>query len=391
MALADALERLLRRRGAVASGAPQRGARVRRRPHVGPRRRSARGGPARRAARARAARRPRPVPALAARRPTPRPGGRRARVRRRSRSRRPARVTDRCSRGSTPEDIAAVEAALDGRQRRRGSTPPTPATAARSRSPSASGTACPPCSRRPGLRPDEPPERRARDGPRPARRRRRATTTPTCSPRRSSASARRWTTSARRWTSAAPPGASVRVLAAAYAGRRVARRRPQRGRDRVGARAPARRSTFRTSPQDPPLDYRRRRVRPRLRDLDLVALRRGGGGALARRDASHRSPRRPARPHRRTGCSPLPTTRAPASARPRSSSRSAASSTGAGSGSRPSSAREGDWGVKHVEWGTAFLTPEWLAAPGAARRGRSSTYAVGQNAGNQDMFVLRRR
>ena len=56
----------------------------------------------------------------------------------------------------------------------------------------------------------------------------------------------------------------------------------------------------------------------------------------------------------------------------------------------PEFGEDGDHGVKHLEWGTAFLTPEWLLrhVPG---RGTSSDYAVGRNAGNQDVVVLSRR
>lgn len=56
----------------------------------------------------------------------------------------------------------------------------------------------------------------------------------------------------------------------------------------------------------------------------------------------------------------------------------------------PEFGEEGDWGVKHAEWGTAFLTPEWLARQ-ALPEWSIEFFAVGQNADNQDMFVLRRR
>ena len=56
----------------------------------------------------------------------------------------------------------------------------------------------------------------------------------------------------------------------------------------------------------------------------------------------------------------------------------------------PEFGEAGDHGVKHAEWGTAFLTPEWLL------RHISGTwdvahYAVGRNTGNQDVIALRRR
>jgi SAM-dependent methyltransferase len=52
--------------------------------------------------------------------------------------------------------------------------------------------------------------------------------------------------------------------------------------------------------------------------------------------------------------------------------------------------KEGDWGVRHPQWGTAFLTPEWLASQ-ACPQWAIEDLAVGQNADNQDLYVLRRR
>jgi len=51
---------------------------------------------------------------------------------------------------------------------------------------------------------------------------------------------------------------------------------------------------------------------------------------------------------------------------------------------------EGDWGVKHPQWGTAFFTPEWLASK-VCPQWAIEDFAVGQNADNQDLYVLRRR
>jgi glycosyltransferase involved in cell wall biosynthesis/SAM-dependent methyltransferase/GT2 family glycosyltransferase len=56
----------------------------------------------------------------------------------------------------------------------------------------------------------------------------------------------------------------------------------------------------------------------------------------------------------------------------------------------PEFGEAGDWGVKHQEWGTAFFTPEWLARV-ATPAWSIEDFAVGQNASNQDMYVLRRR
>jgi SAM-dependent methyltransferase len=56
----------------------------------------------------------------------------------------------------------------------------------------------------------------------------------------------------------------------------------------------------------------------------------------------------------------------------------------------PEFGEQGDWGVIHQEWGTAFFTPEWVARV-ALPKWSIEEFAVGQNADNQDMYVLRRR
>jgi SAM-dependent methyltransferase len=56
----------------------------------------------------------------------------------------------------------------------------------------------------------------------------------------------------------------------------------------------------------------------------------------------------------------------------------------------PEFGEAGDWGVVHPEWGTAFFTPEWLARA-ALPHWTIEDFGVGQNADNQDMYVLRRR
>ena len=43
-----------------------------------------------------------------------------------------------------------------------------------------------------------------------------------------------------------------------------------------------------------------------------------------------------------------------------------ARSTAAGYWFAPEFGESGDWGVKHLEWGTAFFTPEWVGAHGPA-------------------------
>jgi glycosyltransferase involved in cell wall biosynthesis/SAM-dependent methyltransferase len=50
---------------------------------------------------------------------------------------------------------------------------------------------------------------------------------------------------------------------------------------------------------------------------------------------------------------------------------------------------EGDHGVLHPQWGNAFMTPEWLLRA-VAGRWEVLRYAVGRNAFNQDVVLLRR-
>ena len=57
---------------------------------------------------------------------------------------------------------------------------------------------------------------------------------------------------------------------------------------------------------------------------------------------------------------------------------------------KPEFGADGDWGVVHPEWGTAFFTPEWLARA-ALPRWSLEDFGAGTNAFNQDVYVLRRR
>jgi SAM-dependent methyltransferase len=50
---------------------------------------------------------------------------------------------------------------------------------------------------------------------------------------------------------------------------------------------------------------------------------------------------------------------------------------------------QGDFGVRHPEWGTAFMTSEWLLRA-TTPQWHVTSYAVGRNAANQDVIVLRR-
>jgi glycosyltransferase involved in cell wall biosynthesis/SAM-dependent methyltransferase len=56
----------------------------------------------------------------------------------------------------------------------------------------------------------------------------------------------------------------------------------------------------------------------------------------------------------------------------------------------PEFGASGDHGVRHAEWGNAFMTQEWLLRA-VAGAWDVAHYAVGRNAGNQDLVVLRRR
>jgi hypothetical protein len=49
----------------------------------------------------------------------------------------------------------------------------------------------------------------------------------------------------------------------------------------------------------------------------------------------------------------------------------------------------GDHGVAHPEWGTAFMSAEWLLRE-ATPAWHVASYVVGRNANNQDVAVLRR-
>jgi SAM-dependent methyltransferase len=49
----------------------------------------------------------------------------------------------------------------------------------------------------------------------------------------------------------------------------------------------------------------------------------------------------------------------------------------------------GDWGVMNPDWGTAFVTAEWVLAH-LLPQWQVVEFAPGRNAGNQDVYVLRR-
>jgi SAM-dependent methyltransferase len=55
----------------------------------------------------------------------------------------------------------------------------------------------------------------------------------------------------------------------------------------------------------------------------------------------------------------------------------------------PEFGKAGDHGVAHPEWGTSFISPEWLLRT-VSGAWEVITYAVGRNADNQDLVVLRR-
>jgi SAM-dependent methyltransferase len=56
----------------------------------------------------------------------------------------------------------------------------------------------------------------------------------------------------------------------------------------------------------------------------------------------------------------------------------------------PEFGAEGDHGVAHPEWGTSFVSPEWLLRT-VSGRWSVEGYDVGRNLGDQDVAVLRRR
>jgi SAM-dependent methyltransferase len=55
----------------------------------------------------------------------------------------------------------------------------------------------------------------------------------------------------------------------------------------------------------------------------------------------------------------------------------------------PEFGAEGDHGVIHPQWGSAFMSPEWLLRT-VSDRWELVHYGVGRNAGNQDLVILRR-
>jgi SAM-dependent methyltransferase len=60
-----------------------------------------------------------------------------------------------------------------------------------------------------------------------------------------------------------------------------------------------------------------------------------------------------------------------------------------GSWYAPEFGTKGDWGVVNPSWGTTFLSPEWLLSA-LCPRWHVLEFAAGRNAGNQDVYVLRR-
>jgi SAM-dependent methyltransferase len=60
-----------------------------------------------------------------------------------------------------------------------------------------------------------------------------------------------------------------------------------------------------------------------------------------------------------------------------------------GSWYAPEFGEEGDWGVVNPDWGTAFLTPEWLLTK-LCPLWSVLEFAPGRNQDNQDVYVLRR-
>lgn len=57
---------------------------------------------------------------------------------------------------------------------------------------------------------------------------------------------------------------------------------------------------------------------------------------------------------------------------------------------KPEFGESGDWGVLHPEWGTAYISPEWMLRETRAAW-RLESFRAGGNEDNQDVFVLERR
>jgi SAM-dependent methyltransferase len=55
----------------------------------------------------------------------------------------------------------------------------------------------------------------------------------------------------------------------------------------------------------------------------------------------------------------------------------------------PEFGEEGDWGVLNPQWGTAFVSPEWMLTQ-LCPRWRVLDFATGRNQDNQDVYVLQR-
>ena len=340
--VADAVERLLddeelwRRRS-------EAGRRVRGRPHLGPRGRTARGRTARSALAppgrggdggARAGWLPAPrdgsLPACcpASRLERSFGAGATPGARRRHRS-----LLSRLA----PEDVAAVEAALEGEHARRWQL--ADATARRLLA-LAFGVwyRVPAVLEKTGLSPDEPPEDVHAMARGAAGRRRRLLLGGHGRRRAASVPAGRSTTSGARSTSAAPRAAPARRW------RRHGRRSNGTGSTRTSARSRwarehLRGATFAVSGTEPAARLPGRR-------FDLVYaisiwshFNEGAAVVWLRRDAPHRAAGRSSRDHGARRSSRSRTTRSSASARPSSSSRSAARYTVAASGSLPSSAK----------------------------------------------------
>ena len=313
------------------------------------------------------------------------------RARRPGRARRePARRPSGCTRGSTPEDVAAVERAARRRaarywDARRRAHRRTLALDLRrlARGPGA-------CSRRPACGPTQPPEDVHAMARGPLAGRRRALLRRHARRRAARASARDLDDVERGLDFGCSSGRVVRALAAAYPEAEWHGVRPERGRDRVGARAPAGDRRSRVSPQDPPLPYddgalRLRRARsrsgrttastPRSRWLEeMHRIIRPGGRLVLSTHGLHSVAY-----YAQTGeRSPAQLAQIRTRALPH------------GLLVRARVRRGGRLGRQAPEWGTAFFTPEWLARV-ALPAWSIEDFAVGQNADNQDMYVLRRR
>ena len=277
-------------------------------------------------------------------------------------------ATDRLHGRLDAGDLDAIDAALDGGQRATLASA-SPDDARRIALAFGVWHRVPAVLEKTGLQPGRASARRARDGPRPAGGRRRAVLR---RPGRRDARARRRDAGRRPcadWTSAAPRDAWCARWRPP--GRRPSGTGATPTTEAIGwAREHLPGVRFLHAPAGPAAALRRRRDGPGGRDLDLVALRRGGRDRLAGRAASRRAPRRPA-----AADDARPAGDRPRRARRRALGRAARAhpprALPPATGSRAEFGPGGDWGVRTRSGAPRSSRPSGSRAT-PPRRGRSS-------------------